>query len=436
MTPPPTTRGVAPEAGTEQADVHGAGSRLTLWRSLGVDVRLQLVTVLATGITTFMFVPLLVMHLASQDLPAGTIGLVAGMLAFSSQAFSLVIGWSVDRLGLRKTLSAAFGLRIAGYLLLGVALANASPTGVLVIAVVCIGVGGSMLGLSVKTSLVLASRGRPREMLALRSTFVNVGVVSGPAIGGLVYPLGFTYILAACVVSHAVLAIAVLPRTRAAVPEAAVAAPAAPQTGVADPEDTGATSPASPRKDRRHWAALLLLGLAFWTIYSQLTVIVPLAALGKTDSTRAVLIIYTVNGMMCVLLQYALLKSVLHRTSTRTLLALGFLFFAVADTALAFAGGWWAVGLFVVPFTLAEMCLGPGLDQQAVSMVRARATGAALGAMGAAGAIGTLAGSWGGGHVLEHVTPVHALTALATLSLLVGLASLSLPSAPTVERTP
>jgi predicted MFS family arabinose efflux permease len=421
-----TTGGLGAAGEVGQARLPDARTRSALWRGLSPPLRLQLITVLATGVTTFMFVPLLALHLAGEGMPAGTIGLVAGLLAFSSQALSLVIGMGVDRWGLRTNMAAGFLLRIVGYLLLGAALSAGAGSSVLAVAVVCIGVGGSLLGLSIKTSLVFASPDRPREMLALRSTFVNIGVVAGPAVGGLVYPLGFDYILAACVASHAVLAAAIFARSSPQVP--------APTTGERDcstPDPIAVTGPAArteQRTTRRQWLVLLLLGVAFWSIYSQLAVILPLAALSKTDSTRAVSFVYTVNGLMCVLLQYALLKRVFHRTPTRLLLLVGFLFFAVADLALALTTGWWAVGLFVVPFTLAELCLAPSLDQQAVSMAPARATGIALGGMGAAGAIGTLLGSWGGGHLLEHFSADVVLIALATLASVVALTSVSLPS--------
>ncbi|GAA3083539.1 hypothetical protein GCM10020254_29930 [Streptomyces goshikiensis] len=138
--------------------------------------------VLLTGLTTFMFLPLLAIELTAQGIPAGRTGFLVGLLAFSSQAFSLLSGLLVDRLGPRRVMAAGFLLRIAGYVLLG--LGGAGRPAPLVAGIVAVGVGGSMLGLSTKTLLVSQEGSDPRTMLALRSTFVNIGVVVGPALGG------------------------------------------------------------------------------------------------------------------------------------------------------------------------------------------------------------------------------------------------------------
>ncbi len=63
---------------------------MSQWREASPLARLLLVVVLMTGATTFMFVPLLALRLDSAGLTTATVGLVAGLLAFSSQAFSLV----------------------------------------------------------------------------------------------------------------------------------------------------------------------------------------------------------------------------------------------------------------------------------------------------------------------------------------------------------
>ncbi|WIV54168.1 MFS transporter [Amycolatopsis nalaikhensis] len=279
---------------------------------------------------------------------AGQAGFLVGLLAFSSQAFSLLTGFLVDRLGTRAVLGAGFALRIAGYVLLGLGGHFAS----LVAGVVGIGVGGSLLGLAIKTRLVSEDGVGPRAMLALRSTFVNIGVVAGPALGAAVYPLGFRYILGACVLSHLALGVRLL--LRAGRP----AARPRPVTEAAEPPDG--------RWGRAHWLTLLVLGVAYWAIYSQLNVVVPIAALAMTGSTAAIAVVFTVNGVLVVLCQYALLRHVFARAANRTLLALGFLFFACAYAVLLAHAGWYSLLVFALPVTLAEMLIGPSLDEQAI----------------------------------------------------------------------
>lgn len=372
------------------------------WRGASPTARLLLVSVLLTGLTTFMFLPLLAIELTAQGIPAGRTGFLVGLLAFSSQAFSLLSGLLVDRLGPRRVMAAGFLLRIAGYVLLG--LGGAGRPAPLVAGIVAVGVGGSMLGLSTKTLLVSQEGSDPRTMLALRSTFVNIGVVVGPALGALVYPLGFRYILAACVLSHLVLGIGLVSgRTAAAVPGRTAAKPTGPGAAPDAAPDAAGGGPGdvTRRTLLRHWAPLAALGVAYWAIYSQLNVLLPIAANELTGSTAAISVVFTANGLLVVLFQYTLLSRVLRRATARTLLALGFLAFACAYAVLIPLAGWYSLLAFVLPVTLAEMLIGPSLDEQAVNATALRRTGLALGTMSAAGALGSLLGSSLGGQLLQ-----------------------------------
>ncbi|MEU0531600.1 MFS transporter [Amycolatopsis tolypomycina] len=383
---------------------------MTAWRETSPDGRALLVTVLLTGLTTFMFLPLLAIELTGRGVAAAEAGFLVGLLAFSSQAFSLLTGFLVDRLGTRAVLAAGFALRIAGYVLLGLG----GPG--LVAGVVAVGVGGSLLGLAIKTRLVAEDGPGPRAMLALRSTFVNIGVVAGPALGAAVYPLGFRYILGACVLSHLVLGIRLVARAgrRAARPGPAVA--------VAEP-------PPENRWGRAHWLTLLVLGVAYWAIYSQLNVVVPIAALAMTGSTAAIAVVFTVNGVLVVLCQYALLRHVFARAANRTLLALGFLFFAGAYAVLLAHAGWFSLLVFALPVTVAEMLIGPSLDEQAIRASSVRRTGIALGAMSAAGAVGSLAGASLGGVLVQLLSGDGVWLVLISVSVAAAATSLLLPKA-------
>ncbi|MEV6580339.1 MFS transporter [Streptomyces sp. NPDC051582] len=364
---------------------------MNAWREASPTARLLLVAVLFTGLTTFMFLPLLAIELTAQGIPAGRTGFLVGLLAFSGQAFSLLTGLLVDRFGAHRVMAAGFLLRVLGYVLLG--LGGAGAPAPLVAGIVAIGVGGSLLGLSTKTLLVSQEGADPRTMLALRSTFVNVGVVAGPALGAAVYPLGFGWILAACVLSHLVLGTCLVLRrsVTASRSRAVVGRAAAPAAGGA---------PAAPWT-LRQWLPLCGLGVAYWAIYSQLNVLLPITANAMTGSAAAISVVFTVNGLLVVLFQYTLLRHVFRRATARTLLVLGFLAFACAYATLIPLAGWYSLLAFVVPVTLAEMLIGPSLDEQAVNAAATRRTGLALGTMSAAGALGSLFGSSAGGYLLQ-----------------------------------
>ncbi|GHE35521.1 MFS transporter [Streptomyces vinaceus] len=364
---------------------------MNAWREASPTARLLLVAVLFTGLTTFMFLPLLAIELTAQGIPAGRTGFLVGLLAFSGQAFSLLTGLLVDRFGARRVMAAGFLLRVLGYVLLG--LGGAGAPAPLVAGIAAVGVGGSLLGLSTKTLLVSQEGADPRTMLALRSTFVNVGVVAGPALGAAVYPLGFGWILAACVLSHVVLGTCLVLRRSVTASRSRPAAGRAPA-----PAADGA--PAAPWT-LRQWLPLCGLGVAYWAIYSQLNVLLPITANEMTGSAAAISVVFTANGLLVVLFQYTLLRHVFRRATARTLLVLGFLAFACAYATLIPLAGWYSLLAFVVPVTLAEMLIGPSLDEQAVSAAATRRTGLALGTMSAAGALGSLFGSSAGGYLLQ-----------------------------------
>ncbi|MCC0099509.1 MFS transporter [Streptomyces flavotricini] len=364
---------------------------MNAWREASPTARLLLVAVLFTGLTTFMFLPLLAIELTAQGIPAGRTGFLVGLLAFSGQAFSLLTGLLVDRFGAHRVMSAGFLLRVLGYVLLGFGGGGAQAP--LVGGIVAVGVGGSLLGLSTKTLLVSQEGTDARTMLALRSTFVNVGVVAGPALGAAVYPLGFGWILAACVLSHLVLGTCLVLRRPVTASRSRLVAGRPPAPGA-----DGA--PATPWT-LRQWLPLCGLGVAYWAIYSQLNVLLPITANEMTGSTAAISVVFTANGLLVVLFQYTLLRHVFRRATARTLLVLGFLAFACAYATLIPLAGWYSLLAFVVPVTLAEMLIGPSLDEQAVNAAATRRTGLALGAMSAAGALGSLFGSSAGGYLLQ-----------------------------------
>lgn len=364
---------------------------MTAWRQLSGLGRALLVAVLLTGLTTFMFLPLLAIELTAQDIPIGTVGLLVGLLAFSSQGFSLITGLLVDRFGPRPVMGVGFTLRIAGYVLLGIGVSGGTRPAALVAGILGIGIGGSLLGLAIKTQLVTIGDVPPRTMLALRATFVNIGVVAGPALGAALYPLGFQYILAACVLSHLAMGARVFTR-----------APRTPEPAIRKGEaNLGHDRAQAPSWTWRQWTVLLALSTSYWVIYSQLNVVVPIAATAMTGTSASIAVIFTVNGVLVVIFQYTLLRHVFLRSTSRTLLVIGFLAFAGGYLAMVPDAGWYSLLLFILPVTLAEMLIGPSLDEQAITATSVRRTGSALGAMSLAGACGSLLGSGMGGYLLQ-----------------------------------
>jgi MFS family permease len=419
---------------------------VTAWGEASPRVRVLLVAVLVTGLTTFMFLPLLAIDLTTRGIPAGVTGFLVGLLAFSSQGFSLVTGFLLDRFGRTRILAAGFALRIVGYILLA-----SSPGRSLVPligGIVAIGVGGSLLGLAIKTMLVTEPATSPRTMLALRSTFVNIGVVLGPALGALTYHLGFRFILLACVLSHLVLGVR-LARMHPAGPgpwgsmsgqpgRYSVGMLPAETLPVSDPGAAVVATSVATRGPARittwrriSWVTLGVVNVAYWAIYGQLNSVVPIAVHTMTGTPIAISVVFTVNGILVVLCQYLVLQRVFKGVEPRTLLILGFVSFAVAYTILMPAAGWWSVLCYVVPVTFAEMLIGPSLDEQVVRVAPQDRTGRALGILSAAAACGSLIGSGLGGRLFQALNGGAAVwLTVACCALVAAGASALLPRMP------
>ncbi|MFI9163463.1 MFS transporter [Kitasatospora aureofaciens] len=390
--------------------------RPSTWSRTSATGRALLTTVLATGVTTFMFLPLLALHLSATGTPVGRVGLLIALLSLCGQGFSVISGLLVDRVGARATTTAGFALRIAGYLLI----AAGGPA--LIPGIAAVGIGGSLLVLSVKARLVTeaAAHDDTRGMLALRSTFGNVGVVLGPALGALAYPLGFDTILAAAVLSHLLLGFHL---TFLAKDEPTTPRP---------PHTTHpAPAPTTPAHGRRGPVLLFTAAIAYWAIYSQLNTVIPLTAKALTGTSTAISVVFTLNGALVLLCQYALLRRHLAHLPPRTLLAAGFAAFALAYLALLPQAGWLSLLLFTVPATLAEMLIGPSLDELAVTTAPQRRTGRALGLLGLAGAIGSPLGAAAGTHLLQTLNGSPALwLTITTVAALAAATCLLLPRPP------
>jgi MFS family permease len=366
-----------------------ADHRMKVWRAISPTGKTLLVGVFLTGLTTYMFLPLLALQLTSQGLAAPQVGLVVGVLAFSTQAFALLAGFVADRYGARLTITFGLGLRIAGYLLLAIdQAARPAQLALPLIAVTAIGVGGSLLGIAIKAQLADEPGVAPRRMLALRSTFINAGVICGPALGALASGVGFALILACCVASHLLLGVKLLLTAR---PDIAVVDETAPGNDVSIGRGFSRTAV----------SLIVLSSMAYWVLYSQVNLSLPLVAEKLTGQYYAISVLFTINGVAMVLCQYFLLGHVFKGHSPVTLLMLGFAAFSAAFVALVFATGWLLLVVFVLLATLAEIFIGPSLDEQAIRRAPVGRRAFVLGAVAAAGASGSLAGSSFGGYLYQ-----------------------------------
>ncbi|MDK8346899.1 MFS transporter [Brevibacterium sp. UMB1308A] len=343
-----------------------------------------LVAIVISGITTFMFYPLITLELIDRGVGAGATGLILGLLSGTGQILSGLIGAVNARLGSRTLAIGGLALRSVGLLVF------AFDSNVLTYAVgaVVASLGSSSTALALKTELMRASS--DRRTITMRSIAVNLGALVGPSIGGVVFVVAsFSVIVLSVVTSYVLLGLGLL------------------FVKFKPPEESGQDTKTRMRSDRRRLDRLffVLIGctLAYWGIYSQWPLVVPLYAESGFGTPLGSPWVYTGNAILILVLQYPLLVKLLKPVRSSYVLAIGFLLFVGSFLVLPIPAGPATVILFATLFSLAELLVSPTLDE-VTAQLRREGTGLtrAYGATATAAGVSSLIGASAGGALIEH----------------------------------
>ncbi|WP_269928640.1 MFS transporter [Kocuria massiliensis] len=361
------------------ATLPGAGGQPT--SSTG----LLLSAIVVSGVTTFMFYPLITLELLDRGIGAGATGAVLGLLSGTGQILSGLIGRVNARLGSRALAVGGLALRSVGLL----AFAIDGNTLVYAAGAVVASIGSSSTALALKTELMRASA--DRRTITMRSIAVNIGALVGPSIGGLVFvAASFSVIVLSVVISYVVLGLGLFFVTF-------------------QPPEEGA--PPAGREAARSGPGfdkpfLVLLGctLAYWGIYSQWALVVPVYAERGFGTPLGSTWVYTGNAILILVVQYPLLVGLLKGVRSPHILATGFLVFGGAFLVLPIPAGPGAVIAFATLFSLAELLISPTLDE-VTARLRSEGPGLtrAYGTTATVGGVSSLAGSSAGGALIEHL---------------------------------
>lgn len=353
----------------------------------GSSTWILLVAIVVSGITTFMFYPLITLELLDRGIGAGPTGLILGLLSGTGQILSGLIGRVNARLGSRSLAIGGLALRSVGLLVFAF---DTHPLLYAAAAVVA-SLGSSSTALALKTELMRVSA--DRGTITMRSIAVNIGALVGPSIGGLVYvAASFSVIVFAAVLSYVLLGVGLLFITFKP-PE----------------ENTRATgsagNPARPvRRLDKPFIVLLVCTLAYWGIYSQWPLVVPLYAEEGFGTPLGSAWVYTGNAILILALQYPLLVVLLKGVRSPYVLASGFLLFVGSFIVTPLPAGPATVIVFATLFSLAELLVSPTLDE-VTAQLRSEGTGLtrAFGATATVGGASSLAGASVGGVLIERL---------------------------------
>jgi MFS family permease len=323
--------------------------------------------------------PFMAIYLVEQrGLPAtwyGTVFFGAGLVAAVSQAEA---GDAADRLGRRRVMVRALVLRAINMLGLGAAVFWNGPLWLL--GALILTNGYLRARMEPAASAAIADLTAPHERIAaygLVRMGVNVGWALGPALGGLF--AGASYALAFAV----------------AAPLLFLAAWAVNRV-----HDT----PAQQRSDDREKLTLAAIGqtvrdyprfaafvgivffaslltsqmFATMSIFTRVSLKMPPGEIG---------LLYTVNGLLVVLLQLPAV-ALIRRFGSQVTLVFGPLLFALGYLGYGFAGGFFDMALCISVLTLGEVLFAPAQNDMAVELSDPKRVGRAFGLFGFMSSLG------------------------------------------------
>jgi MFS family permease len=352
--------------------------------------------------------PFLAMHLAvERHVPVVTVGAIWFAAGGCGALAQWLAGELCDRVGRRPVMLGAMLLRAANLAAMGYTIdrlapgAPATPGWILVIALLTV-MNAVLRGFfdPVATALV-ADLAPPASRVAAYS-LQRVGVNLGWATG-----LGVA--TAAAGISYPVLFYASVPLTLLSA------------LGIANIRDTGV------QPNRRAFTAgellafardrtllrFLLATLAFYVLQVQLYQTTSIYAASVLHMTRGdVAMVYTLNGVMVVLLQLPAIRAI-QRLGTRRALVIGSLGYAVAYAAVGTARGSGTLLVCVGAVTLAEILTSPAQQAAITSLAPPGRTGAYTGLAGLCQVVGQSTGPLIGTTLLAALPPRNAWFVMA-----------------------
>ena len=291
----------------------------------------------------------------------------------------LVIGHYVNNVGLTATavsvalatlISVGVFLRVLGFL----TLAFSSAYGMLIAAMILIGLGGVLFEMPYQSAIAMLTTNDNRpKYYSLNNTITGIASAIGPLLGVALLRLDFKVVCfgaASCFMINFVL-------SRVAMPP------------IMRQAKSYAVMPAVKRiaKDRPYQIFVLLM-MVFWLGASQIDITYPLRVQEIYGSADGVGIMYTVYAVVMAVLQYPLVALASKRFSSRAAVVIGTGIITAALIATPFAADVKSFMAIVACYAVGMILARPNQQNIAVSMADTRALGMYLGVNSTAFAIG------------------------------------------------
>ena len=318
-----------------------------------------------------MIMPLVIGHYVNNvGLTATAVSVALAIRQFSQQGLAMIGGALADRFQVKTLISVGVFLRVLGFL----TLAFSSAYGMLIAAMILIGLGGVLFEMPYQSAIAMLTTNDNRpKYYSLNNTITGIASAIGPLLGVALLRLDFKVVCfgaASCFMINFVL-------SRVAMPP------------IMRQAKSYAVMPAVKRiaKDRPYQIFVLLM-MVFWLGASQIDITYPLRVQEIYGSADGVGIMYTVYAVVMAVLQYPLVALASKRFSSRAAVVIGTGIITAALIATPFAADVKSFMAIVSCYAVGMILARPNQQNIAVSMADTRALGMYLGVNSTAFAIG------------------------------------------------
>ncbi len=360
----------------------------------------------------FMLIPLLSVHL-TRDLgfSGAAAGAVLAVRQATQQGLMLFGGALADRIGYRPVIAAGMLVRSLGFFGFGLG----DSLAVILLSAVVAALGGALFEATGKAAL--ASLAPPHErarLFSLSSLAGGAGSTVGPLLGVVLLPYSFALI---GVASGAFFFVAFVLST--------LLLPSLSGTGDGRPVPALRQTLRAVGRHRLFLAFTALL-TGYWFLHNQVYVAVPLRAVQITGSANVVGLLYAVNAVAGLVLQYPLVQLAGARVSPAGAVAAGVALMGAGLGLMAVASAG-EMALLVMLASMVVFAAGRALAEPMKDVVTAtlappEALGAFFGVAFLALAVGGSAGNYAGGWLFDVATASGAYALPWVVFALLGMA--------------
>lgn len=274
-------------------------------RELRPPARLLVINQAGVNLGFYMVLPFLASYLIDDlGMMAATVGLILGARTLSQQGLFLPSGILVDRIGPRPLILIGCALRVVAFTMLGLA----GEPGVVLAAVLLVGVAGALFNPAARTYLALSAPTRRAEAFAVFEVWGNVGALLGPVVGAALLLVDFQLACLAAAGVFAVLTVAQL-----------MMLPGIDRDGTPERVGVGIRRVLGDRR-----LGLLVLGMSgYLAMFNQLYLSLPIEASRVTGRPETIAALFLVFSCLGIVLQVRVTAWCQRRWSAGTAIAVG-----------------------------------------------------------------------------------------------------------------